>query len=95
MMIPWVPVIGVLHSIAAVSLVLGLASLVVWAWKTWKPHTYKTVGIWLVAIGAVACLLTASAFAFGLGFDGKTGPGMMKKGKTMRGSAPGAYDCLK
>lgn len=94
MMIPWTPIVGILHMIAGVSLLLGLVSLVVWAWKTWKPHTYKKVGIWLVAIGVVSCILCCTAMAFGVGFDKKTGPGMMMK-KGMKGAAPSGYDCMK
>lgn len=90
------PLVGMLHGIAALSFVLGLVSLVIWAWKTWKPHTYKKAGLWMVAIAIISCILCCTAMAFGIGFDGKGNP-MMKKGKTgstLKGAAYEKMDCM-
>ncbi len=69
--------LGILHTLAALAVFIGILFLVIWAVKTLKNGQLKTWGMWMVVAGLLVCLLT---FALG----GTMG-GRMKVMKMMHG----------
>lgn len=54
----WIVTLWFIHFLSILAFVLGIAALVVWAYKRWSPEHMRSNGIWLIVISVVLCLFT-------------------------------------
>ena len=82
---PIITLLGFIHALGALLFFLGIAALIVWAFKKWTKEEFKKVGMWLTIIGAVLCIL-ALLFSFHVRkFSG--GQRMMIRGDNVQGGS--------
>ena len=68
---PWMPLIGMLHGFGALFFGFGILFLLVWAWKTWKPHDYRKAGMWFLGTGVILCAVAIGVRVGMKDIDGK------------------------